>query len=228
VNEIQCTRCSNSSALSLLDISEAQETSMHDNPALLEMRRNHAPVGLVAEDALAWHEVGHALAAAIVNRLQKVTLKPCSSALGGQVAFDRSSIDFETDLFIAAMGTAGQMAYVRLCQKVEPSTFLIDQYVWGPARGDLKDLQRYWPGKIVAEEAFFELIHALSLEIEKTTTISGVFGSGAKALRERQELSSQEVEALLTERRAALLKLWEQAKSLINSIDSRSPAATEL
>ncbi len=198
---------------------------MNDNQALDQMRKSHEPLGLSADEALAWHEFGHALAAALSNRLREVTMNPCSSRLGGETSFERNFIEFDTDLLICAMGSVAQMTYIRLHQKTEPSSFFIDQYVDHAARVDHVKLLHYWPNKEIGEESFLELIHELSRQLQRIDSIRSLLEFGARTLMTKRHLSNDEVQSMLAEYRPALTILTNEARRHCRSLSTTPPDA---
>jgi hypothetical protein len=83
------------------------------NQQLESMRRDHERLSLIADQALAWHELGHAFAAASLGRLIAVTLRPDRADLGGRIAMDRKGVDVSGDWFVSAIGPAAQLLYTR-------------------------------------------------------------------------------------------------------------------
>jgi hypothetical protein len=94
------------------------------NQQLDLMRTDHERLSMIADQAIAWHELGHAFVAASLGRLIAVTLHPDRTDLGGRLAMNRKDVNLSGDYFISAMGPAAQLLYTRRYSNPAPSSFL--------------------------------------------------------------------------------------------------------
>jgi hypothetical protein len=153
------------------------------NQQLESMRRDHERLSLIADQALAWHELGHAFAAASLGRLIAVTLRPDRADLGGRIAMDRKGVNVSGDWFVSAMGPAAQLLYTRRYSNPAPSTFFMDHYFSGPALGDHRCLLANWPGIDIEQEFFLSSAHALASRLERNDEIITTITESSRRLR---------------------------------------------
>jgi hypothetical protein len=158
------------------------------NQQLQSMRRDHNQLSISADQALAWHESGHAFAAASLGRLMAVTLRPERPSLGGQTAFDRKGLDLSGDWLIAAMGPAAQLLYTLENSKPAPSSFFVERYLDGPALGDHKGLVANWQASNIEQEAFLSSVRALAKHLGGNDEIFDAMAESSRRLLEHGEL----------------------------------------
>lgn len=163
------------------------------NQQLESMRRDHECLSLIADQALAWHELGHAFAAASLGRLIAVTLRPDRADLGGRIVMDRVGVNLSCDWFIAAMGPAAQLLYTRLHSNPAPSSFFVEHYFEGPALGDHRRLLANWPGIDIEQESFLSSAHALASRLGGNDEIIAAITESSRLLLEEGELSASEL-----------------------------------
>lgn len=162
------------------------------NQHLKLMRRDHEHLSLIADQALAWHESGHAFAAASLGRLIAATLRPDRADLGGRVEFNREGVNLSGDWLIAAMGPAAQLLYTRRYSKPAPSSFFMEHYCEGPALGDYRVLVANWPAINIEEEAFLSSVHALANRLCGDHEIVDAIAESSRCLLKQGELLTSE------------------------------------
>jgi hypothetical protein len=163
------------------------------NQQLESMRKDHESLSLSTDQALAWHELGHAFAAASLGRLIAVTLRPDRADLGGRIAMNREGVNLSGDWFIAALGPAAQLLYMRRYSNPAPSSFFMEHYFEGPAFGDHRRLLANWPAIDIEQESFLLSVHALANLLGGNDEIVAVITECSRHLLEKGELPATEL-----------------------------------
>jgi uncharacterized protein (DUF433 family) len=169
---------------------------------LADMRRQHNQLGLNADLALAWHESGHAVTASALGRLMRVKIE-----FPVRTEIDRTGINQNDDMCIAAMGPAAQLAYMARHQKEEPSSIFYENWVYHAAKKDLKKLLQHRLAMPSEEDEWLTRIRCISRLIVQNPQIFGVLNLCAEALLQRRMLSADEVDPLVQDTQEALLHM---------------------